>query len=127
MMSSRWRQAILAMSVAAAIAALSGTALARGFNDDDDDDDDWFAGNAIGNAIFIHPDGTALNQWHAARIFWVGPDGSLEYDKLPEIVVYRGHVSNRLTGTSNGGATTHAFDVSESPGRAPSSPQPSGD
>jgi alkaline phosphatase len=64
-----------------------------------------------GNAIFIHPDGTALNHWHAARIYWKGPDGSLEYDKLPEIVVYRGHMSDRLTGTSNGGATTHAFGV----------------
>ncbi len=64
-----------------------------------------------GNSVFIHPDGTALNHWHAGRIYWEGPDGSLEYDKLPEIAVYRGHMSDRLTGTSNGGATTHAFGV----------------
>ena len=84
-------------------------------DDDDDDNDKYDDGRErkakIGNAIFIHPDGTALNQWHAGRIYWKGPDGSLEYDKLPEIVVYRGHMSDRLTGTSNGGATTHAFGV----------------
>ncbi len=65
----------------------------------------------IGNAIFIHPDGTGLNHYHAGRLYWKGPDRSLEYDKLPEMVVYRGHMSDRITGTSNGGATTHAFGV----------------
>lgn len=70
-----------------------------------------FGGVNTGNAIFIHPDGTALNHWHTARLFWKGPDSSLEYDKLPEMAVYRGHMSDQLTGTSNGGATAHAFGV----------------
>lgn len=62
-----------------------------------------------GNVIFIHPDGTALNHWTNARIYWEGPDGFLEWDLLPEMAAYRGHMSDRLTGTSNGGATVHAF------------------
>ncbi|WP_462321860.1 alkaline phosphatase [Halochromatium sp.] len=65
----------------------------------------------IGNVIFLHPDGTALNHWQAARIYWKGPDGILEYDQLPEMAVYRGHMADQLTGTSNGGATSHAFGV----------------
>ncbi len=63
----------------------------------------------VGNAIFIHPDGAALNHWNAARTYWVGPDSMLEWDQLPSLAVYRGHMSDRLTATSNGGATAHAF------------------
>jgi alkaline phosphatase len=62
-----------------------------------------------GNAIFIHPDGSGLNHWDAARMFWEGPDGVLEWDELPKMAVYRGHNSDQLTSTSNGGATAHAF------------------
>lgn len=65
--------------------------------------------NGVGNVIFIHPDGTGLNHWNAARMYWEGPDDFLEWDKLPEMAVYRGHMTDRLTATSNGGATTHAF------------------
>lgn len=64
-----------------------------------------------GNVIFIHPDGTALNHWHAARFYWKGPDGLLAWDKLPEMAVYRGHMADQLTATSNAGATAHAFGV----------------
>ena len=63
----------------------------------------------VGNAIFIHPDGTALNHWNAARAYWTGPDAVLEWDRLPELAAYRGHMFDRLTATSNGGATAHAF------------------
>ncbi|HJK99668.1 MAG TPA: alkaline phosphatase [Polyangiaceae bacterium LLY-WYZ-14_1] len=62
-----------------------------------------------GNAIFIHPDGSALNHWNAARMFWEGADGALEWDRMPATAVYRGHMSDQLTGTSNGGATAHGF------------------
>jgi alkaline phosphatase len=62
-----------------------------------------------GNVIFIHPDGSGLNHWSAARMYWKGPDGMLEWDMLPFMAAYRGHMFDRLTGTSNGGATTHAF------------------
>jgi alkaline phosphatase len=63
----------------------------------------------VGNVIFIHPDGNGLNHWDAARMYWEGPDGLLQWDQLPEMAVYRGHLIDQLTATSNGGATTHAF------------------
>jgi alkaline phosphatase len=64
---------------------------------------------ATGNVIFFHPDGTGLNHWGAARLYFKGVDAQLNWDMLPYMSVYRGHMSNVLTGTSNGGATTHAF------------------
>jgi len=64
-----------------------------------------------GNVIFVHPDGAGLSHWSAARMYWQGPDGSLQWDKLPHMAVYRGHLSDQLTATSNGGATAHAFGV----------------
>lgn len=60
-----------------------------------------------GNVIFYHPDGSGLNHWNAGRMYWYGPDGLLNWDQLPEIAVYRGHMMDRLTGTSHGGATVH--------------------
>ncbi len=65
----------------------------------------------VGNAIFIHPDGASAGSWTAARALWVGPDGELEWDKLPHVAVYRGHMSDNLTASSNGGATAHATGV----------------
>jgi len=62
-----------------------------------------------GNVIFFHPDGSGLNHWGAARLYFKGPDGLLNWDRLRYMAVYRGHMNNVLTGTSNGGATTHAF------------------
>jgi alkaline phosphatase len=62
-----------------------------------------------GNVIFFHPDGSGLNHWNAARMYWYGPDGALNWDQLPAMAVYRGHMRDRLVGTSNGGATVHAF------------------
>ena len=62
-----------------------------------------------GNVVFFHPDGTGLNQWTAARALHAGPDGALSWDRLPELAPYRGHMLDEIAGTSNGGATTHAF------------------
>jgi alkaline phosphatase len=62
-----------------------------------------------GSVIFFHPDGTGLNHWNAARMYFKGPNGTLNWDRLPNMAVYLGHMKNNLTGTSNGGATTHAF------------------
>jgi alkaline phosphatase len=62
-----------------------------------------------GNVIFFHPDGTGLNHWNAGRMYWEGPDGTLNWDTLDELAVYRGHLLNQLASTSNGGATAHAF------------------
>jgi len=62
-----------------------------------------------GSVIFFHPDGTGANHWSAARMYFAGPDSHLNWDRLPQIAPYRGHMLNNLIGTSNGGATTHAF------------------
>lgn len=67
------------------------------------------AADRPGNVVFVHPDGLGLAGYAAARTYWVGPDGALHWDRLPQIAVYRGHMADQLTGTSNGGATTHAF------------------
>ncbi|MEM6615237.1 MAG: alkaline phosphatase [Pseudomonadota bacterium] len=64
-----------------------------------------------GNVIFLHPDGTGVNHWLAARMHTVGPDGELNWDKLPALGVYTGHMADRVTGTSHGGATVHAYGV----------------
>jgi len=82
--------------------------------DDGDDEDDWNRSSLqqrhpTGNVIFIHPDGTGANHWSAARMYFTGPDGHLNWDRLPHMALYRGHMLNNLIGTSNGGATTHAF------------------
>lgn len=66
------------------------------------------ATDELGSAIFIHP------------------DGDLEWDRLPHIALYRGHMGDSLTATSNGGATTHAFGVkvaSDAYGRTAAAPR----
>jgi alkaline phosphatase len=64
-----------------------------------------------GNVIFFHPDGTGVNHWLAARMHTVGPDGALNWDRLPALGVYTGHMADRVTGTSHGGATVHAYGI----------------
>ena len=66
------------------------------------------AATGLGNVIFIHPDGASSATWAAVRALQVGPDGDLNWDRLPAIAVYRGHMADSLVATSNGGATTHA-------------------
>lgn len=63
---------------------------------------------STGSVIFIHPDGASSASWAAARALYVGPDGDLNWDRLPYMALYRGHMLDSLTATSNGGATTHA-------------------
>ncbi|MEM8495573.1 MAG: alkaline phosphatase [Planctomycetota bacterium] len=41
----------------------------------------------------------------------MGPDEELHWDRLPHLSLYRGHMADSLTGTSNGGATVHAYGV----------------
>ncbi|MCW5550001.1 MAG: alkaline phosphatase, partial [Opitutaceae bacterium] len=69
------------------------------------------AGPKPGSVIFIHPDGTSLNTWNAARIQFVGPDALLEWDHLPHVGLYRSHYKDRLAPTSHGGGTVHAWGV----------------
>ena len=68
-------------------------------------------GSGEGSVIFFHPDGMGVNTWGAVRMMTVGPDGRLNWDKLPYMAVYTGHMKDRLTSTSHGGATTHAYGV----------------
>ncbi|HIK55042.1 MAG TPA: alkaline phosphatase [Synechococcales cyanobacterium M55_K2018_004] len=63
------------------------------------------------HVIFIHPDGTSPATFAFARFVDRGPDGRLNYDKMAEARVYLGHMEDQLTGTSNGGAVTHATGV----------------
>jgi alkaline phosphatase len=70
-----------------------------------------------GNVVFLHPDGSGANHWQAARTYWYGPDATSPWDRMPHMALYRGHMADQLVGTSNGGATTHAFGFKvEGPG-----------
>lgn len=64
-----------------------------------------------GSVIFIHPDGSGLSMWGALRLIKAGPDGELNWDKMDNIGIYRGHLNNSLSSSSEGGATVHAFGV----------------
>lgn len=66
------------------------------------------AAGQTGSVIFLHPDGASSATWTAVRAMHYGPDGDLNWDLLPHVAVYRGHMIDSLTATSNGGATTHA-------------------
>jgi glycerophosphoryl diester phosphodiesterase len=64
-----------------------------------------------GNVIFIHPDGTSPSMYGFGRFVQEGPDGRLNYDLMSNSGVYLGHMRDRLVGTSNAGAVTHATGV----------------
>jgi alkaline phosphatase len=64
-----------------------------------------------GNVIFLHIDGFGVNHWGATRMVTAGPDGRLNWDRLPHAAIYAGHMQDGLTGTSHGGATIHAYGV----------------
>jgi alkaline phosphatase len=63
------------------------------------------------SAIFLHPDGMSANTWAATRLYAVGPDGRLAWDRLPRVAVYVGPMIDRAHASSQGGATTHAYGV----------------
>lgn len=64
-----------------------------------------------GSVIFIHPDGSGLGMWGALRLVKVGPDGLLNWDKIDNMGIYRGHLYNSASASSNAGATAHAFGI----------------
>jgi alkaline phosphatase len=64
-----------------------------------------------GSVIFFHADGTGIAHWQMARFLLAGPDGEINWDKLPHVAVYRGHAEDTLTPSSNAGATMHAYGV----------------
>ena len=63
------------------------------------------------SVIFVHPDGAGASAWSAARMLYASPDGQLNWDRLPQVAVYREHVADSVTSTSNAGGTVHAFGV----------------
>jgi alkaline phosphatase len=63
------------------------------------------------NVIFIHPDGTTQSHYDAIRLLEVGPDGKINWDTLPNVAIYKGHLKDSLTSTSHGGATVHGSGV----------------
>jgi alkaline phosphatase len=60
------------------------------------------------SVIFIHTDGAGIAQWQMARFVLKGADGDLNWDRLDHVGVYRGHLADQLTATSNAGAVAHA-------------------
>lgn len=64
-----------------------------------------------GNVIFIHPDGSGAATWATLRVLDKGPDGFLNWDRMDKLGVYRGHLANSLSSSSNGAATVHAYGV----------------
>ncbi|MGY1609460.1 MULTISPECIES: alkaline phosphatase [unclassified Geodermatophilus] len=94
-----WAAALALPVVGAAVVAPSGANATDGRGPSD----------GTGNMIFIHPDGADAALWEVARAYWYGPDATSNWDRLPAAVPYRGHASDILTTSSNGGATTHAF------------------
>jgi len=68
-----------------------------------------FAVCGQGSVIFIHPDGTGLGHWTAARLVAGGPDGDLNWDRLERLAAYRPHQRGWLSTFSHSGATVHAY------------------
>lgn len=85
--------------IAVAVSAASGALAA------DPGCDQVATGN---NAIFFHPDGTSAAHWDAMRLLHYGPDGQSNWDRLPQMSAYRGHLTDQMSSTSNAGATIHA-------------------
>jgi alkaline phosphatase len=104
----KMRQVALAAAVAVTACVVPLTSAVAGGRDDDRGSE-RMRGFPTGNVIFFHPDGAGLNHWQAARLYFRGADGVLNWDRLPHMAVYRGHMENLLHGTSHGAATTHAF------------------
>jgi glycerophosphoryl diester phosphodiesterase len=61
-----------------------------------------------GSVIFIHPDGHSPSSFGAARFASVGPDGRLNWDRMTNSGVYLGHLTDQLTGSSDGSGVVHA-------------------
>lgn len=63
------------------------------------------------SAIFFHPDGMGVNTWQTLRYVKGLPKEGLNWDKLENMGVYIGNMSDSAVATSNGGATAHAYGV----------------
>jgi alkaline phosphatase len=63
------------------------------------------------SAIFFNVDGASSAHWMGARWLKVGPDGMLNWDKLPHMADYRHHTYNMLSVNSVTGSTIQAYGV----------------
>jgi alkaline phosphatase len=63
------------------------------------------------SAIFFNVDGASSAHWMGARWLKVGPDGDLNWDRLPFMADYRHHTDNMLSLNSVTGATIQAYGV----------------
>ncbi|MFW0859492.1 MAG: alkaline phosphatase [Dehalococcoidia bacterium] len=63
------------------------------------------------NVIFIHPDGANQQHFHAFRLVDQGPDGYINWDRLPQLALYRPHVLDNLQAGSVAGAVAHAAGI----------------
>ena len=59
-------------------------------------------------AVFFHPDGTLAGHRDAMRLVYCGPVGNSNWDRMPRMAAYRGHLTDQLSGTSSAGASIHA-------------------
>lgn len=50
------------------------------------------SGNQGGSVIFFPSDGFGVNHWGFVRMMTVGPNRRLNWDGLPAIAVYTGHM-----------------------------------
>lgn len=91
------RRVVLAVGLTVALGAVVAPAAAQRSS--------W----RTGNVIFLHPDGMGLNHYNTMRALYFGPDAVSNFDRLRFSAMYRGGMTDRIGGTSNGGATTHAF------------------
>jgi alkaline phosphatase len=66
---------------------------------------------AQSSAIIFNVDGASLVHWTAGRLLTVGPDGLLNWDRLPGMAEFRTHSKDRMVVGSNPLNTTHAYGV----------------
>jgi alkaline phosphatase len=64
-----------------------------------------------GSAVFYNIDGSQTQLWTATRWLTVGPDGELNWDRLPATADLRTHVKGILTSGSAPSSTAQAFGI----------------
>jgi len=62
-----------------------------------------------GSVVFLHPDGSGVGHWYAARLMQSGPQGALHWDRLERMAIYDGSQRGWLSTSSHAGATAHAY------------------
>jgi len=66
------------------------------------------------SVIYYQVSGAGLSAWQLARFLKVGPDGDLNWDRLPTISLMRSHALDRLATSGGASATTHSHGINVS-------------